>query len=248
MPTVQAASPLRQASLALKGLVALGRQEVADAAGHFFKTGPDQNSENERFLGISAPILHRYARDMGDAGIEAALPLLHSGWHEARALALLLMIRAFQRGDPALRESIYRLYLRNTDFISNLGLVDMSAGHIVGAWLADKPRERERVLTKLARSKKLFERRIAILATFHYIKQGEYAETLRIAELLLDDREDLIHKAVGWMLREVGKRIGQKEEETFLKRHYRNMPRTMLRYAIERFSETRRKRYLRGTI
>jgi 3-methyladenine DNA glycosylase AlkD len=124
----------------------------------------------------------------------------------------------------------------------------MSAAQIVGAWLDGKPAERQRVLSRLAKSESLWERRIAVLATFYYIKKGEYGETLRIAQLLLKDEEDLIQKAVGWMLREVGKRVGEDKEESFLKRYYRQMPRTMLRYAIERFAEPKRKRYLMGLI
>ncbi len=185
---------------------------------------------------------------MKDAGIEVALPLLKSGWHEARAVALMLLVRLYQRGDEQTQKRIFDLYLKSTKFINNWDLVDMSAEHIVGGWLTDKPALRKNVLTRLAKSKSLWERRIAMLATFHYIKQGDIAETLRIAKLLLKDEEDLIQKAVGWMLREVGKRVDEKEEENFLNRHYREMPRTMLRYAIERFSETKRKRYLAGLI
>ena len=160
----------------------------------------------------------------------------------------MLLVRLYQRGDEITQKRIYALYLRCTRFINNWDLVDMSAEHIVGSWLADKPALRETVLTRLAKSKSLWERRIAILATFHYIKQGNIAETLRVAQLLLKDEEDLIQKAVGWMLREVGKRVSEKEEEKFLKRHYREMPRIMLRYAIERFAEPKRTRYLAGLI
>ena len=141
-----------------------------------------------------------------------------------------------------MKKSVYGLYVGNTRFINNWDLVDLSAHHIVGAWL----RERSRApLQKLARSNHLWERRISILATFHYIKRSEFGDALRIAAMLRDDDEDLIHKAVGWMLREIGKR-DQRAEEAFLKKHYRRMPRTMLRYAIERFPEPRRKQYLDG--
>ena len=200
------------------------------------------------FLGIRVPALRALVRDLKGAGLEVALPLLKSGWHEARAVGLMLLVRLYQRGDEITQKRIYALYLRCTRFINNWDLVDMSAEHIVGSWLADKPALRETVLTRLAKSKSLWERRIAILATFHYIKQGNIAETLRVAQLLLKDEEDLIQKAVGWMLREVGKRVSEKEEEKFLKRHYREMPRTMLRYAIERFAEPKRTRYLAGLI
>ncbi len=243
-----ARSALATSSLALKGLMSISSESVARVARGFFKTAPGEYGEGDQFLGIKLPALRRFAKDMGDAGIEVALPLLKSGWHEARSLALILLVRAFQKGDAKTQKAIYDLYLKNTRFINNWDLVDMSAEHIVGAWLANKPTMRKAVLTRLAKSKLLWERRIAILATFHYIKKGDYAETFRLAQLLLKDDEDLIHKAVGWMLREVGKRIGVEPQETFLKQFYRQMPRTMLRYAIERFSEPKRKRYLLGLI
>jgi 3-methyladenine DNA glycosylase AlkD len=239
-------SPARTAELALKGLFAIGQRQTADMAARFFKTAKGEYAEGDKFIGVRLPELRRIGRDMRDAGVDVALPLLKSGWHEARSLALILLVKQFQRGDPATRQLIYDLYLKNIKFINNWDLVDMSAEHIVGSWLADKPRERKSMLTKLAKSASRWERRIAILATFHYIKQGDYKETFRIAELLLRDDEDLIQKAVGWMLREVGKRVGLAPQETFLKRYYREMPRTMLRYAIERFAEPKRKRYLLG--
>ena len=160
----------------------------------------------------------------------------------------MLLVRIFQRGDEKTRKRIFVLYLKSIKLINNWDLVDMSAEHIIGGWLSDKPSARKLVLTRLAKSESLWERRIAILATFHYIKKGDVAETLRIAKLLLKNEEDLIQKAVGWMLREVGKRVSEREEEAFLKRHYRDMPRTMLRYAIERFAEPKRKRYLAGLV
>ena len=240
--------PARQAALALKGLAAIGNREVARVSQWFFKTGVGEYAAGDKFIGIRVPELRRIARDMKDAGVEVALPLLQSSWHEARSLALMLLVRQFQRGDTTTQKTIFDLYLKHTPFINNWDLVDMSAEHIVGAWLSDKPQARKLVLTRLAKSKKLFERRIAMLATFHYIKQGEYKETLRIAELLVHDEDDLIQKAVGWMLREVGKRVGLAPQEEFLKRYYREMPRTMLRYAIERFPEAKRKRYLLGLI
>jgi 3-methyladenine DNA glycosylase AlkD len=240
-------SPI-SASAVLGALGALRDAAAAQFAERFFKTGPGEYGEGDQFLGIRVPALRAMVRDLADTGLEVALPLLRSGWHEARALALMLLVKAYQRADEPMRRRIYRTYLDSTQFINGWDLVDLSAEHIVGAWLADKPAERKRVLNRLAKSKSLWERRIAILATFHYIKRGDYAETLRVAELLLKDDEDLIQKAVGWMLREVGKRVGEPQEEGFLKRHYRAMPRTMLRYAIERFAEPKRKRYLMGLV
>lgn len=241
-PTLEKSS----ASKTLLALTRLGSVSAAAIAQRFFKTGVGQYGAGDLFLGIRVPVLRALVRDMKDAGFEVAAPLLKSGWHEARKVALMLLVRVFQQGDEKTQKRVYALYLKSSKFINNWDLVDMSAEHIVGRWLADKPALRERVLTRLAKSKSLWERRIAILATFHYIKQGNVAETLRIAQLLIQDEEDLIRKAVGWMLREVGKRVSEEKEESFLKRHYRQMPRTMLRYAIERFNEPKRKRYLLG--
>jgi 3-methyladenine DNA glycosylase AlkD len=159
-------------------------------------------------------------------------------------MALLILVRAYARGDQSAKKIIYKLYLKNSRFVNNWDLVDASAEHIVGAFLLDK---KKKPLTVLAKAKDLWERRIAIMATFHFIKRGAFAETLKIAGILLSDKEDLIHKAVGWMLREIGKR-DIRVEERFLTEHYKKMPRTMLRYAIERFPEPQRQRYLRGEI
>jgi 3-methyladenine DNA glycosylase AlkD len=242
-PKAVARSTTRTAALALKGLFAIGQREVAASAARFFKI-----SAGEKFIGVNMPTLRAFARDMRDAGFEVAMPLLKSSWHEARALALILLVRQFKKGDKKTQALIYKLYLQNSQYINNWDLVDMSAEHIVGAYLADKPLKQKSVLTKLAKSVSMWERRIAIMATFHAIKRGEYNETFRIAELLLNDDEDLIQKPVGWMLREVGKRIGVKTQESFMHRTYQAMPRTMLRYAIERFTPTKRKRYLLGLI
>jgi 3-methyladenine DNA glycosylase AlkD len=176
--------------------------------------------------------------------LEEITQLLHSPLHEARSLALLILVRTFPRVQPEGKKAIYDLYLANTVWVNNWDLVDLSAGPLVGGYLASGERG---VLDRLARSPSLWERRIAIVATHHFIRQGDFADTFRIATLLLGDREDLIHKAVGWMLREVGKR-DQPAEEEFLRKHYRNMPRTALRYAIERFPEEKRTKYLRGEV
>lgn len=209
----------------------------------FFKTGPGEYGEGDRFLGVRVPVIRQTAKQHRGTSITQCLRLLRSPFHEERLLALFLLIDAFSRGDEAVKKNVYSLYMANTRFINNWDLVDLSAHHIVGARL----RERSRApLLKLARSKDLWERRIAILATFHYINRNDFDDALRIAEILRDDDEDLIHKAVGWMLREVGKR-DQRVEEAFLKEHYRGMPRTMLRYAIERFPERKRRQYLDGT-
>lgn len=230
----------------VRSLARLGTAQAAALATRFFKTGAGEYAAADKFLGVRRPALRQFASTISDAGLDVALPLLKSGWHEARALALLLMVRAFEKGNPRLREAIYRAYLRHTKFINNWDLVDLSAAPIVGAWLSDKPAQRESVLTRLAKSTLIWERRIAILATYDSIRRGDATETLRLARVLLKDEEDLIQKAVGWMLREVGQRISHQIEERFLKEVYQEMPRTMLRYAIERFPEAKRKRYLRG--
>jgi 3-methyladenine DNA glycosylase AlkD len=207
----------------------------------FFKTGPGQYGEGDRFLGLTVPQLRALAREYKDLPISEATNLLQSPWHEERALTLLILGHQYARGTAAARAAIYRLYLKHTKRVNNWDLVDCSAEHIVGAHLATGDRSR---LARLARSADLWERRIAIVATFHYIKRGEFGETLKIARLLLDDEHDLIHKAVGWMLREVGKR-DRAALEGFLTRNAARMPRTMLRYAIERFPAAERQKWLR---
>jgi 3-methyladenine DNA glycosylase AlkD len=224
-------------------------QRLADPADaevlrRFFKTGPGEYGEGDRFLGIRVPRLRALARTSRSLPHEQVLTLLRAPWHEARLLALLLLVEQYRRGTAAERAAIYDAYLGHTRYINNWDLVDSSAEHILGAHL--RP-ENLTALERLARSESLWERRMAILATFHWIRQGEFRPTLRLAGLLLEDPHDLIHKAVGWMLREVGKRDLRVEEEFLLPR-YRRMPRTMLRYAIERFPESRRQQYLRGEV
>jgi len=218
-----------------------GRAEVCR---RFFKTGPGEYGEGDVFIGVTVPELRKVARLGRDLSPGDAGKLLHSEVHEERQLALFILVTRFGRTDEAERKLIYRLYLDSTEFINNWDLVDCSAEHVVGAYLL--PRSR-RPLHRLARSKDLWERRIAIMATFHFIKRGEFDETLALADTLFADPEDLIHKAVGWMLREVGNR-DRETEERFLKDRYKAMPRTMLRYAIEKFPELRRQAYLKGRV
>ena len=206
----------------------------------FFKTGRGEYGEGDRFLGTTVPDLRTLSVKYQDLPTSDLVPLLKSRWHEERLLALIILVRQYERGDHAARHAIYKLYLAHTRYINNWDLVDSSADAIVGAYLYDRDRA---LLHTLAQSRSIWERRIAMLASFHYIKKGEYEDALTIAELLLRDEHDLIHKAVGWMLREIGKR-DQAAEERFLKTHAARMPRTMLRYAIERFPEPLRRRYL----
>jgi 3-methyladenine DNA glycosylase AlkD len=221
-------------------LESLRNEQAALHLQRFFKTGKGEYAEGDRFLGINVPVSRRVARQYTDLAPTEIRKLLRSPFHEVRLVALLIMVRAHQRGDHATRARLHRLYLANTKYINNWDLVDLSAEHLVGAHLGPG---RHALLTQLAKSQVLWERRIAMLATFNFIKQGYFGETLRIARLLLFDQHDLIHKAVGWMLREVGKR-DQRVEEEFLSRHHREMPRTMLRYAIERLSPALRQKYM----
>jgi len=227
-----------------KELRNLGSKERAKVSQSFFKTGPGEYGEGDVFLGVGAPEMRRLAKEFQDLPVREVRALLKSGIHEERAVALLILVRQYQRGDRKEQERVYELYMDHLRCINNWDLVDVSAEHVVGAFLKNKSKK---PLYRLARSRNLWERRVSILATFHYIKGKEFSETLKIAEMLLSDEEDLIHKAVGWMLREVGKR-DLATEERFLKEHYREMPRTMLRYAIERFPEPKRQRYLKGGV
>ena len=225
-------------------LQVLGDPQRAQVLQKFFKTGPGQYGEGDVFVGLRVPEIREMVREYRSLALPEIIPLLQSPLHEARLLALFLLISIYARGDAPVRDQVYRAYLMNTRFINNLDLVDASAEHIVGAQLTNGSRER---LHALAVSNLLWERRIAIMATFRFIKRGEFSDTFHIAGLLLRDPEDLIHKAVGWMLREIGKR-DRPAEESFLRTHYKNMPRTMLRYAIEKFPDELRRRYLKGKI
>jgi 3-methyladenine DNA glycosylase AlkD len=224
-------------------LDALRDPERAAHAQRYFKSGPGEYGAGDRFLGIRVPQLRTLAGAHRALPLDAVLVHLRSPWHEERLLALLILVAQYRRGDPEARERIHRAYLDHTGFVNNWDLVDSSAPHLVGAHVdphAPKPIER------LAASSSVWERRIAMLATAHWIGRGETAAALGIADRLLGDGHDLIHKAVGWMVREVGKRDPERFE-AFMFDRYRRMPRTMLRYAIEGLPEERRKAYLRGT-
>jgi 3-methyladenine DNA glycosylase AlkD len=222
----------------------LGDRQKAQFLQGFFKTGPGGYGEGDIFLGIRVPEIRELSSKYKTLTTQETLPMLRSPIHEERLLALLLLIRAFSKGDDPVRKQIYRIYLDNTQSINNWDLVDISAPHIVGAFLIDKSKK---PLYQLAKSNNLWERRIAIMATFHFIRDHQFSEALRISKILLLDKEDLIHKAVGWMLREIGKR-DMECEELFLKEHYKQMPRTMLRYAIEKFPPSKRRMYLNGAV
>ncbi len=227
-----------------KQLRDLADPAIAKILRGFFKTGPGEYGEGDVFLGITVPVLRKLAKEHDGIALKGSLQLLKSPVHEERLLALLLLIRAYSKGDESLKKKIYDLYLKNTRFINNWDLVDLSAPYIVGPYLVDRSRK---PLYELARSRDLWKRRIAIMSTFAFIRRNEVSDTLRISGMLLADKHDLIHKAVGWMLREVGKRDFSREDG-FLQSHYRSMPRTMLRYAIERFPESKRRKYLNGKV
>jgi len=206
----------------------------------FFKTGKGQYGEGDVFLGITVPKQRKIAKLYLDLSLHDLSSLIKSKVHEERLTALFVAVYKYKKFQ--IKKEIYQWYLKNAKQVNNWDLVDSSAPYIVGDFLKDKDRS---VLFKLAKSKNLWEKRIAILSTFAFINQGEFKDTFKIAEILLSDTHDLIHKAVGWMLREVGKRVSQKTEEVFLQKHYQKMPRTMLRYAIERFPEKLRQKYLK---
>ncbi len=208
----------------------------------FFKTGPGEYGEGDLFLGIPVPRLREICKECDAMAMGELEALLKSPVHEERLLALLILIQEYNREDETGKKSIYALYLKSTRWINNWDLVDLSAPNIVGDFLMRRSRK---PLYGLAHSPVLWKRRIAILATFRFIKEQQFDDTLRISEILLRDKEDLIQKAVGWMLREVGKR-DLVAEETFLKEHCKQMPRTMLRYAVERFPAAKRELYMKG--
>ena len=215
---------------------------IAEHSQRFFKTAKGEYGYGDVFLGIRVPVIRTAVKQFKTASLSTAGKLLKSRYHEVRLFALLLLVMRFSRADASEQERVYRLYLDSTKFINNWDLVDCSAPHIVGCYLFDKERA---VLYVLAKSDLLWERRIAIMATFYFIRQNQFSDALKISEQLLEDCEDLIHKAVGWMLREIGKR-DKAAEVKFLDRYYRKMPRTMLRYAIEKFTREERRQYMLG--
>lgn len=240
----------------LKELQKLKNPGKAKILGRFFKCGPGEYGAGDKFLGIVVPeqrkIVKKYYQTTELCELEK---LLKNEFHEARLTALLMLVEKFSKGDEKNKSQIYKTYLKNTKYINNWDLVDLSAPKIVGGYLLNKDRK---ILYKLAKSKNLWEKRISVLATFMFIREKDFTDALKIAEILLDDKpastrgnrlstrggHDLIHKAVGWMLREVGKR-NLEAEEKFLQKYYKIMPRTMLRYAIEKFPEGKRKFYLK---
>jgi 3-methyladenine DNA glycosylase AlkD len=225
-----------------RDLERLNDPSKAKILSYFFKTGPGQYGEGDLFRGINVPSMRGLIKKYVDLSCQDVITLLHSAYHEDRFCALLIFVKKMEISDLKARKSIYDIYLSNTAYINNWDLVDASAEHIPGAYLFDKSRQ---PLYNLVESPSLWERRIAVLSTFHYIKKSSFSDSLKIIELLLDDKEDLIHKATGWMLREIGKR-DHEALKRFLMSNYTKLPRTTLRYAIERFPEELRKSFLKG--
>ena len=228
-------------SLVRKELRDVAIPERAASAQWFFKTGPGEYGEGDKFLGVTVPEQRRIAKQFyKDLALGDALKLLKSSWHEERLTALFVLVLKYKKSDDSDKAKIVNLYLANTKHVNNWDLVDSSAPYILGDWLLARNRK---ILYSLAKSDQLWERRISIITTLMFIRDNEFADTLNLAEQLLNDKHDLIHKAVGWCLREVG----NKAEDLlldFLDKHATSMPRTALRYSIEKLPEPKRKYYL----
>jgi 3-methyladenine DNA glycosylase AlkD len=227
-----------------KKIKELGSPEVSKTMQLFFKTGKGEYGEGDIFAGLKVPSQRKLAREFRDLSLTDLKILLNSPVHEERLISLFILVDKYGKGDKQEKEAIFSFYLKYRKGINNWDLVDLSAPKIIGKHLLNKDKN---LLFKFALSKNLWERRITVLSTYEFIKNNDFDLALQISEMLLKDKHDLIHKAVGWMLREIGKRDLQ-AEESFLKIHYKKMPRTMLRYAIEKFPETKRKKYLQGKI
>lgn len=226
----------------IEELKGYARPEDVEKLGRFFKTGKGEYGEGDSFIGVRVPEMRKVAKGFLEMSFEHLEQLLLDKVHEYRQIALIILVDKFKRAGEREKKLIFDFYMKHAEFVNNWDLVDLSAPTIVGGYLLDRKRD---ILYKLARSKNLWKRRIAIVATSVFIAKGQFKDTLRIAEILLDDKHDLIHKAVGWMLREVGKK-DRKVLEKFLDKHHKQMPRTMLRYAIEKFDERKRKFYMKG--
>lgn len=219
----------------------LVNKEKAEFFPYFFKTGKGQYGEGDQFIGVTVPLQRQVAKKYKDISLKELEELLRSPIHEHRLTALFILVLKAEKTIDAGKKEFYDFYLANTKYINNWDLVDSSAAQIVGGYLYEKDKK---ILDTLAHSESLWERRIAMIATYYFIRKNLFDDALHIAELLLDDKQDLIHKSVGWMLREIGKR-NREVEERFLEKHHKTMPRTMLRYAIEHFDEEKRKKYMK---
>ena len=227
----------------LKEILSHKNTNKSEDLSHFFKTGVGQYGEGDKFLGIMVPQSRKIAIKYKDLSYDDISKFLENKYHEVRLIALLILVNKYKlTKEEKVRKEIYNFYLKNTSRINNWDLVDLSAGYIMGNYLINKDRK---ILLKLAKSKNLWERRIAIISTFAFIYEGESEWTFKIVNILMEDKHNLIHKACGWMLREIDKRVSEKELTSFLGKNSNNMPRTMLRYAIERLPENKRQYYLK---
>ena len=223
----------------------LANEEIAKHSLRFFKTDKGQYGFGDIFLGVRAPKIRSIAKKHIDISIADMKTLIQSKYHEERFLGLIILVNKYSKTkDKKNRNQLYKIYVSSFKYINNWDLVDVTCPHVTGKHLMDKDRT---ILYKWAKSEDLWTKRIAMVSTFYFIRKTDLEDTFKIAEILLQDEHDLIHKAVGWMLREAGKR-DIKKEEVFLKKHYKTMPRTMLRYSIEKFPESKRQKYLKGTI
>jgi len=226
-----------------KDLNALKNKEKAENMSRFFKTGKGEYGEGDIFLGLTSQeikdVIKKYFKEIDFSDLQK---LFDSKIHEYRVAGLRILVEKYKKADEKEKKNIFNFYLKNTKNINNWDLVDLSAPNIIGNYLLNKNRK---ILYKLVKSKKLWEKRISVLATYEFIRNNQFDDTLKISEILLNDEHDLIHKAVGWMLREIGKK-NQAIEEKFLKKYYKTMPRTMLRYAIEKFNKNKREFYLKN--
>lgn len=219
-------------------------KEIVETSKWFFKTGKGEYGEGDKFIGLKVPTQRKLAREFKELTLADLAQLLKSSVHEERLISLFILVDKYSKANEKTKKDIFKFYLKNRKGINNWDLVDISAPKILGKHLLKKDKT---ILFKFAVSKNLWERRIAILSTLEFIRNGDFKTTLQLCKILLNDEHDLIHKAVGWMLREIGKKDIESEEK-FLKASYKKMPRTVLRYAIEKFPETKRKKYLQGKI
>ena len=224
---------------------ALADKERAVHSKKFFKTGKGEYGYGDIFLGVRTPQIRLIAKKNISISTTEMKTLIKSKYHEERLLGLIILANKYSKDkDEKVRNQLYKIYVSSFKYVNNWDLVDVTCPHVIGKHLMDKERS---ILYSWARSEDLWTKRIAIVSTHWFIRKNDLDDTFKIAEILLNDEHDLIHKAVGWMLREAGKRDLEKEE-IFLKKHYKNMPRTMLRYSIEKFPEPKRQKYLKGTI
>lgn len=219
-------------------------KEKAEILQRFFKTGKGEYGEGDIFIGVTVPAIRKIANVNYDIDYKDLDKLLKSKIHEERLTALLILVKKYQKANNEQKDEIFHYYISNLKYVDNWDLVDLTCEKIIGNYLLDKDKT---LLFELAKSKNLWERRIAIISTFEFIRRNIFIYTFKIADILIYDKEDLIHKAVGWMLREIGKKDFD-AEENYLKTRYKSMPRTMLRYAIEKFPEKRRQEYLKGLV